>query len=583
MKKKTKIVATIGPASDKEEVLREFFLSGVNVCRLNFSHGTHESHKKTMDRIKALREDMGLAIALMMDTKGPEIRTGQMEEGPILLEEGDRYDFLSQEVLGDQHQASLSYKDLWKDISPGQTLLVDDGLLAMEVEEVEEGRIRARALNRGEIGSHKGINLPGAKVRLPSLTPKDVEDIRFGLAQEVDFIAASFIRRAEDILAIRKILEENQASQIKIIAKIENQEGLDNLDAIVDVADGVMVARGDLGVEVDTEEIPLIQKAMIQRCVEEGIPVITATQMLDSMIRNPRPTRAETTDVANAIFDGTSAIMLSGETASGAYPVEAVKTMCRIAKKTEESLDYDLHMRRAEKNMDLTTSNTIARSAVVMAQELQVAAIVVATVSGYSSRAVAKFRPKEPIIAVTPNPRALRQMALNWGVQGILAPDPVEDVLEETVPQALKAGLIKEGDLVVFTAGIPQGIAGSTNLIKVHQVANAVAKGLGIGKDKAIGTACVVNRRGDHSRDFTEGDILVAPAYDPSLVPLLDRAGGLVIEEEGMTSGGALAGLSANIPTIVGAKGALKKIRHRQTITINAQSGEVWLGNVDSR
>ncbi len=455
--KKTKIVATIGPASDDREILREFLSSGVNVCRLNFSHGTHKSHLETIRKIKEVREEMGLPVAIMLDTKGPEIRMGEIGgDGVIDLAPGEEYTFLSEEVVGDKKRATISYDHLWKDIEVGQILLIDDGLLEMEVVEIEPGKILARALNNGQISSNKGVNVPGAAIRLPSLTDKDRLDIKLAIDEDLDFIAASFIRRAEDILAIRAILEEEKCETIKIIAKIENAEGVEHLDEITRVADGIMVARGDLGVEIEPESLPLIQKEMIYKSNEEGIPVITATQMLDSMMRNPRPTRAETSDVANAIFDGTSAIMLSGETASGKYPVEAVKMMSKIAMKTEAALDYDNILASYVKGLDSTITNVIARNACEISRELKMRAIVVATTTGYSARAISKFRPEAKIVAVTPDEHAQRHLALSWGVTPLLSKDTT-DVLTDTIPVAQKHGVIVEGDLVVFVAGIPQG------------------------------------------------------------------------------------------------------------------------------
>lgn len=582
--KKTKIVATIGPASDSKEILRELFLSGLNVCRLNFSHGTHESHRRTIHLIKELREEMDLPIGIMLDTKGPEIRLGRMKDDlEYLLHAGDIYAFVSRELEGDGNKVTISYGDLWKDIEVGQKLLVDDGLLEMEVISIEPGVITAKALNTGIIKSNKGVNLPGAYIRQPSLTDKDIDDIALGIEEDVDFIAASFIRSAEDILAIRKVLEQKRCTNIKIIAKIENQEGVENIDEIVNVSDGIMVARGDLGVEIEAETIPLVQKELIKKSVDEGIPVITATQMLDSMIRNPRPTRAETTDVANAIFDGTSAIMLSGETASGRYPIEAVKTMARIAEITEAALDYQSILNQYTQGIKTTTTNVIARSAVEMSMELDASAIVVATTTGYSARAISKFRPQHPIVAVTPDEKVLRQMSLDWGIIPLKSKDKIVDVFKETIPTAQEAGVIHEGDLVILVAGIPQGIAGSTNLLKVHQVAQAKIKGKGIGKEVVIGQAFVVNGSRNYARDFKPGDILITQSYGPELASLLDRAGGLITEEDGLTSEGAIAGLYSGIPTIIGAKDAVNILPDRSFITMDATTGEIYLGRVDAK
>ena len=581
--KKTKIIATIGPASDTEEMLEKMFLAGVNVARLNFSHGDHQSHKKIIDRVKTVREKLFLPIAIMLDTKGPEIRTMTIQGGSIELKEGDNFSLLSEEVEGDQNQCSVTYKDLWKDIDLGQKILIDDGLLELEVTEIQEGKITTKALNDGSVASKKGINVPGAEIKLPALTDKDIEDILFGIREEVDFVAASFIRKPEDILAIRQVLETNGGKDIKIIAKIENKEGVDNMDAIIDLADGIMVARGDLGVEIEPERIPLVQKKMIARSVQEGIPVITATQMLDSMMRNPRPTRAEVTDVANAIFDRTSAIMLSGETASGKYPLEAVQMMTRIAISTEGSLDYAKILEDSAHDFDITTTNVIARNTCEMARELSAKAIVIATATGYSSRAVAKFRPETMIVAVTPNEKALRQMSLHWGTKGILAPGPTKDVVIDTVQTAKEAGAILEGDLVIIIAGIPQGKTGSTNLIKVHQVSKVAAKGAGIGKGVVVGKATVVTDNYDFTRDFNNGDIIIARSYTPELASFLERSGGFITEEEGLTSAAAIAGISLGVPTIVGVKDALEILEHGKFMTMDAATGEIYVGHVDAK
>lgn len=581
--KKTKIIATIGPASNSEEMLESLFLAGVDVARLNFSHGDHQSHKETVDRIKKVREKIGKPVAIMLDTKGPEIRTGLIKEGAVDLKIGDPYTLLSQEIEGGKEACTISYKDLWKDIDLGQKILIDDGLLELEVTGIQEGKIQTSALNEGQVASKKGINVPGARVMLPSLTEKDIEDILFAIREDLDFVAASFIRKSEDILAIREVLEKNQGKDIKIIAKIENKEGVDNMDAIVDLADGIMVARGDLGVEIEPEAVPLVQKKLIARTVQEGIPVITATQMLDSMIRNPRPTRAEVTDVANAIFDGTSAIMLSGETASGKYPLEAVKMMTKIAIRTEESLDYRKILESSMDTFDITTTNVIARNTCEMARELSAKAIVIATATGYSSRAVAKFRPETKIVAVTPDPKALRQMSLHWGINGILTTEPTKDIILDTVETAKAAGAIEEGDLIILIAGIPQGMTGSTNLIKVHQVAKVATKGTGIGKKVVVGKARLVKKNFDFTRDFNQGDIIVAKTYWPEMASFLERAGGLIVEEEGLTSSAAIAGIALGLPTIVGAKDALEILEHNKFITMDSATGEVYIGHVDAK
>lgn len=580
--KKTKIVATIGPASWDEATLRALFAEGVNVCRLNFSHGDHKSHKETMDRIKKVREEMNLPVALMLDTKGPEIRTVTFKEGEATLNEGAAFALYADEREGDATGVSITYDSLYKDVAPGQVILLDDGLMALEVVGIENTTIHTKVLNGGVIKDHKGINVPGASIQLPALTEKDVEDIRFGIEEGVDFIAASFIRKKDDLIAIRNVLESHGGEGIKIIAKIENKEGIDNMDEIASFADGIMVARGDMGVEIETERVPLVQKQLIERAIDEGIPVITATQMLDSMIRNPRPTRAEVGDVANAIIDGTSAVMLSGETAGGKYPVEAVKTMAKVCAFTEAALDYD-HILNKSSQFKRNTTNVIVRHAVEMAEEISADAIVIATATGYSSRNLAKFRPKADVFAVTEDDAVLRQMSLQWGVIGVKGKINQQQIFEETAKIVKRAGFIKEGDLIVMVAGIPQGVAGSTNVVKVHQVASTLHKGVGIVMGRKTARARIVSEDGAYMRDFTDGDIIVAKSYEKALAPYLARAGGFISEEEGLTSPSAIAGLSLGKCTIVGCKGITDGLKSGDVITMNADTGEIFLGNVRTK
>ncbi|MGM9530946.1 pyruvate kinase, partial [Intestinibacter sp.] len=456
--KKTKIVCTLGPASDSEEVLTQLVENGLNVCRFNFSHGSHEEQKARMDTAKKVREKLNLPIALLLDTKGPEIRTGNFADPEVLLEQGSQFIITMDEVLGTKEKCTVSYKGLVDDVKVGDTILIDDGLVGLRVTEIEGKDIICVVENSGIVKNHKGVNLPGVKINLPALTEKDISDIEFGIEQGIDFIAASFVRKASDVLAIREILENNNATHIQIISKIENQEGVENLDEILQVSDGLMVARGDLGVEVPTEEMPIIQKNMIKKCNELGKPVITATQMLDSMIRNPRPTRAEVTDVANAIYDGTDAIMLSGETAAGKYPVEAVKVMASIAKRIEETLDYE-ELLKASNLKGSTVTDAISYATCTTAIELNASAIVTSTSSGYTARMVSKFRPKTPIIAATDSEVTKRQLSLSWGVYTAKAPKAsnTDEVVEYSIEVSKEAGYVNEGELVVITAGVPVG------------------------------------------------------------------------------------------------------------------------------
>ena len=462
--KKTKIVCTLGPVSENEETLRELIKNGLNVCRLNFSHGSHEEHKGRMDLVKKLREELNMPTAILLDTKGPEIRTGKFDAPEVLLEEGQTFTITMKDVMGDKERCTVSYKGLANDVKTGDTILIDDGLVGLTVKEVNGDDIVCEVQNSGIVKNHKGVNVPGVKVNLPAITDKDRSDIEFGIEQGIDFIAASFVRKVSDVLAIREILEANNADHIKIISKIENQEGVDNLDEIIEVSDGIMVARGDLGVEIPTEEIPVVQKLMIKKCNEAGKPVITATQMLDSMMRNPRPTRAEVTDVANAIYDGTDAIMLSGETAAGKYPVEAVKTMATIAKRAEETM----RNRRDKINNSKNVTDAISYATCTTAMDLDARAILSSTSSGHTARMVSKFRPDCPIIATTTNEGVRRQLSLTWGVLPVMRENSTntDQVITNSIEAAKSAKYVNENDVVVITAGAGE----ATNLIKVETV-----------------------------------------------------------------------------------------------------------------
>ena len=462
--KKTKIVCTLGPVSENEETLRELIKNGLNVCRLNFSHGSHEEHKGRMDLVKKLREELNMPTAILLDTKGPEIRTGKFDAPEVLLEEGQTFTITMKDVMGNKEVCTVSYKGLANDVKTGDTILIDDGLVGLTVKEVNGDDIVCEVQNSGIVKNHKGVNVPGVKVNLPAITEKDRSDIEFGIEQGIDFIAASFVRKVSDVLAIREILEENNATHIKIISKIENQEGVDNLDEIIEVSDGIMVARGDLGVEIPTEEIPVVQKLMIKKCNEAGKPVITATQMLDSMIRNPRPTRAEVTDVANAIYDGTDAIMLSGETAAGKYPVEAVKTMATIAKRAEETM----RNRRTKINKSKNVTDAISYATCTTAMDLDARAILSSTASGHTARMVSKFRPDCPIIATTSDESVRRQLSLTWGVLPVMRNKSAntDQVIVNSIEAAKTAEYVNENDIVVITAGGSE----TTNLIKVETV-----------------------------------------------------------------------------------------------------------------
>ena len=577
--KKTKIVCTIGPASESIDTLKELIKSGLNVCRLNFSHGNYEEHGKRIENIKAARNEMNLPIAILLDTKGPEIRTGKFSSPEVNLVEGQNFIITMEDVLGDETKCTVSYKELVNDVKPGNQILIDDGLVGLAVKEIKGQEILCIVQNAGTIKDNKGVNVPNVKINLPAITPKDKKDIEFGIEQGIDFIAASFVRKASDVLAIREILEENNATNIQIISKIENQEGVDNIDEILEVSDGLMVARGDLGVEIPTEDIPIVQKELIKKCNILGKPVITATQMLDSMIRNPRPTRAEVTDVANAIFDGTDAIMLSGETAAGKYPLESVKTMASIAIRAEQTLDYEELLKTKVKLRQLNITNAISHATCTTAIDLKASAIITATASGYTARMVSSYRPSAPIIAATNSEMVMRQMGLVWGVYPLLAEKGLstDDVFEKSVQSALDMDYISSGDLVVITAGVPVGIAGTTNLINVHIASEILIRGVGVGTTNISGRARLVT---DSNMEIEQGDIIVASSTDKDMMNIINKASAIITEEGGLTSHAAVVGVSLGIPVIVSATNALKIIEDNETITIDAQSGLVYKGEV---
>jgi len=470
--RKTKIVCTIGPSSESLDKLKQLIMAGMNVARLNFSHGDYEEHGKRISAIRQASQELNKTVAILLDTKGPEIRTGVLAVEPIELVQDEYLTLTTEEILGDKDRISVTYKDLPSDVKVGSTILIDDGLIGLTVVNIEGTEIKCKIVNGGTIKSRKGVNVPGVSISLPGITEKDANDIRFGIEQGIDFIAASFVRKASDVMEIRKLLEEHNATDIHIISKIENQEGVDNLDEILEVSDGLMVARGDLGVEIPAEDVPIVQKLMIEKCNLVGKPVITATQMLDSMQRNPRPTRAEASDVANAIFDGTDAIMLSGETAAGKYPVESVLTMSRIAEKAESSLEYREIFTRQSLKQQVTVTDAISQAVANSALDLDAKAIISSTQTGYTARMVSKYRPKAPIIAVTSDEKIMRRISLVWGaipVKGDTAAT-TDEMFDTAVDGGMKAGLVSHGDLVIITAGVPVGCAGSTNLIKITQI-----------------------------------------------------------------------------------------------------------------
>lgn len=456
--KKTKVVCTMGPNTNDKEVMRKLIQNGMDVARFNFSHGDHEEQKFRMDLLKELREEEHAHTAILLDTKGPEIRTGLLKDGKkVTLQEGNTFVLTMEDIVGDDTKVSLSYKGLAEDVQQGTVILIDDGLIGLKVKEIVDQDIVCEIVNGGELGERKGVNVPNVPVRLPAITEKDKEDIKFGVEQDIDFIAASFVRNAECVLEIRAFLKELDAPYIPIIAKIENAEGIRNIDEIIRAADGIMVARGDMGVEIPAEEVPYLQKMLIQKCNNNFKTVITATQMLDSMIRNPRPTRAEVTDVANAVYDGTDAVMLSGETAQGKYPVEALQMMVHIIENTEQHLDYDMILDKAGDHLKRGISSAIGYSSVLAAANLKAKAIITPTVSGATARVMSNLKPIQPIIGVTPSERALRRMSIYWGVQALKSMEchTTDDICSEAIEISKVKRCVETGDVVVLTAGIP--------------------------------------------------------------------------------------------------------------------------------
>jgi pyruvate kinase len=580
--RRTKIVCTLGPATDTLPLLQALIAAGMDVARLNFSHGTIAEHGRRIELLRQAAAGAEKDIALMLDTKGPEIRLGTFRQGRVTLKAGDRFVLTTRDVAGDAGKASVSYPGLPADVRPGTVILLADGVIELTVEAADDTDIVCRVVHGGEVSDRKGVNVPGITVDLPAVTEKDIIDIRFGLEMGIDSVAASFIRQAADVLAVRQILEEAGAD-CDIIAKIENQDAVKNIDEIIRAADGIMVARGDLGVEIGSEEVPLIQKMIIEKCNHAGKPVVTATQMLESMLGSPRPTRAETSDVANAIFDGSDAIMLSGETAAGRYPVEAVRTMDRIARRTESALKFEEILSRKTIGPLRSVTDAIGHATCHTAQDLGASAIITATTSGHTARIIARYRPQCPIIAVTPEDKVVRRLALTWGVVTCKAApmESTDEMFRVAVQGALDTGLVRPGDLVVITAGIPMGITGTTNLIKVHVVGDVLARGTGIGNKAANGAVRVVRCPLENGGQFAAGDILVTTGTDSSYIPLFRKAAAVVTEEGGLTSHAAIAGMNIGIPVIVGVEGATRLLPEGTLITVDSISGLIYRGLVN--
>ena len=580
--RKTKIICTLGPAVDDENVMRNLVIEGMDVARLNFSHGSHGEHLKRVKTLKKVREEMGKPIALLLDTKGPEIRLGTFENGGIELNTEDRFILTTEECVGSKEKVSVSYKNLPQVVKRGTRILIDDGLVELKVLDVSDTEIICKVMNSGAIKNNKSLNVPGVKLDIPYLSKKDIEDIMFAIEHEFDYIAASFTRSAADIIDIRKLLEENGGHDIHIIAKIENCEGVENIDEILMASEGIMVARGDMGVEIDYNELPRIQKMLIKKAMLHGKKSITATQMLDSMISKPRPTRAEISDVANAIYDGTSAIMLSGETSIGKYPLESVRTMAKIAKSTESVIHYKKRFRDLEMmETTLNVTNAISHATCTTAHDLDASAIITVTKTGSTARMISKYRPECPIIGCTTNEKAYRQMTMSWGVLPVLFEEKQssDELFEHAVEKAVETGVVKCGDLVVLTAGLPLGIPGMTNILKVHIVGNILAKGIGVNQKSAVGTLCVCHNEDEAIKNFNGGEILVIPETSNKLMSILRRAKGIITEKGDLTSHAAIVGLSLDIPVICGAEHATEVLRSGTTVNLDANTGMVYTAN----
>ena len=573
---KTKIIATLGPASKSVEQIHKLILAGVDVFRINLSHGDHHSQSALITAVKEAREQADIETAILLDTRGPEIRTSEIKSGSIFLDQGQTFFLTTEVVVASTEKIGVNYYGIADDLSIGDNILLDDGKLALRVLSLHGNDIRTEVIVGGYLGEHKRVSLPGVKVNLPPLMDKDVADIHFGSEMGVDFIAASFIRKAEDVLEVRRVIEEVGGRQ-QIISKIENQEALDNLEEILDLSDGLMVARGDLGVELPPEKVPVIQKEIIQLANRQGKPVITATQMLESMINNPRPTRAEASDVTNAIFDGTDAVMLSAETAVGEYPLEAVRFLVKNAEISEAVLPYDKLLSAGARYSTQTVSNSICYAACAIANDLKANAILAATESGQTARMVARHRPRPLIIATSPEPLVRRQMQLLWGVQPLEVQDEdsVNKLFDDAIARSLEGELMKYGDTIVIIAGIPFKVTGSTNMLKIHEVGDINLHGQGIGKQIVTAEVSVVDEYSSLD-EFKAGNILVTYDTDNSMLESMSNAAGIITEQPGLTSHAAIVGREKGIPVIAGVKGATRKLITGQVVIMNCQHGQIY-------
>lgn len=581
--KKTKIICTMGPTTDNVELLQKMMLAGMDLARFNFSHGSHEDHAMRLNLVRQAAARAGKIIATIADTKGPEMRLGLFADNKVLLSEGDEFTLTTEEYLGDRHKAHVNYAGLPEELQIGSSILLADGLLSLKVTAIDGCEIHTVVVNGGELSSRKRVACPGVELKLPFLSEQDKSDILFAARLDMDYVAASFVQKADDVIAIRKVLEA-EGYNMGIISKIENEAGVKNIEEIINVSDGIMVARGDLGVEIPTEDVPIVQKEIISRCNKAGKPVITATQMLESMINSYRATRAEASDVANSIIDGTDVIMLSGETASGQYPLEAVQTMAKIAKRTEESLDYITLFRKKGISERIHSTDAISHATVQIAQEIRANAILTITESGFTARMIAKYKPWSHVVAVSRLEKTVRAMQLYWGVEPILGPysTNTDEMIELCLQCALHSKAISDGSSVVITAGVPIGTPGSTNLIKVVTVGNKLISGTGIGRKAVTGRLCVCRDTSDFVNKLQKGDILVVDVLNDEYVPAASgKAAAIIAEEGGLTSSTAIVGITCGMPVIVGAAGAVDAVPDGVLVTVDPVSGDVYEGDIN--
>ncbi len=573
--RRTKIVATIGPATNTPDVLKALIKAGATTLRLNFSHGTHDEHQRNIRLIRQTAFELNQPVGILQDLQGPKIRLGRFEEGPIVVNKGDRFTLTSNPVPGTQEISSVTYEPLADEVPEGATILLDDGKVEMLVEEIDRAKraLHCRVVVGGTLSNNKGVNFPGVYLSIKAMTDKDRQDLMFGLDQGVDWVALSFVRNPQDVLEIKELIT-SAGKETPVIVKIEKHEAIEQMEAILSLSDGVMVARGDLGVELPAEDVPILQKRLIATANRLGIPVITATQMLDSMVNSPRPTRAEISDVANAILDGTDAVMLSNEAAVGKYPVESVETMARIAVRIEQE-----QIAHKVKDTRRSIPNAISQAVGQIAEQLQAAAIMTMTKTGATARNVSKFRPYTPILAVTPHVDVARQLQLVWGVKPLLVLDlpSTGQTFQAAINVAQEKQLLAEGDLVVMTAGTLQGVPGSTDLIKVEVVTAVLGQGIGIGQGSVSGAARVAHSAMQVG-NFSQGEILVVPSTNADFVEAIRKAAGIITEEESLTSHAAVIGLRLGVPVIVGVKDATKLIRDGSILTLDTNRGLIYSG-----